>query len=428
MPTKTYSTSRASGGGATQDLSPYMKLDQTTPQTMVGTFIFPGISSDTITFYNISGVIKGTAGVLAGEAGLDDLSNVQITGGPFENQTLIWNGSNFVNAASGTVFTFNTTTFDDGQSSPQLIGAGTWKSAGGITFTATYANGPPTGATITMAGGSSNWSPLAMDYPYASKVSTGAAMYPASLGGTITFTLTALKGGVVGALRTATVTFYNKIYYGVSTKTSSFVSGDLIALTNQPITNSYTGNISNTINSTAGNYVIFTHPTAYTALHPSGLLFNGVTCLFSSYSINVTNISGFNQNYYVYCSHKSGLGSSTLTTSTTSNTINNIWYGVSTTGSSFTAAAITGLTSTGPSNIPTRTIYPVAAANQYVVYALPVRLGTVSFWVGGFKGGFNDTPEVVWIINVNGHQEPYNVYASINMGLNLSAGLEVRQP
>ena len=51
-----------------------------------------------------------------------------------------------------------------------------------------------------------------------------------------------------------------------------------------------------------------------------------------------------------------------------------------------------------------------------MVYALPTRLGTVTFTVGGFTGGF-EAPETLSITNVNGYAENYYVYRSTNKNL-----------
>ena len=82
-----------------------------------------------------------------GASALDDLTDVVITAAA-KNETLIHNGTNWVDAAQGTTFTFSCTAFDDGLTTGILAGSGDWKAAEAITFTATYDNGPPTTATI----------------------------------------------------------------------------------------------------------------------------------------------------------------------------------------------------------------------------------------------------------------------------------------
>jgi hypothetical protein len=68
------------------------------------------------------------------------------------------------------------------------------------------------------------------------------------------------------------------------------------------------------------------------------------------------------------------------------------------------------------SNTKERTITVDAGAGEYIVYAIPARLGDVSFFVGGFEGGFEDPVEQI-LTNESGYQEKYNVYRSTNANL-----------
>lgn len=68
------------------------------------------------------------------------------------------------------------------------------------------------------------------------------------------------------------------------------------------------------------------------------------------------------------------------------------------------------------SNTKTRTITVDAVEGEYIVYAIPARLGDVSFFVGGFEGGFEDPVEQI-LTNESGYQEKYNVYKSTNANL-----------
>lgn len=89
---------------------------------------------------------------------------------------------------------------------------------------------------------------------------------------------------------------------------------------------------------------------------------------------------------------------------------NRVYYG--------TAADLTTVTSlTGIlSNDPERTITVNAGAGEYIIYAIPARLGDVVFYVGGFEGGFEDAVEQT-LTNASGYQEAYKVYRSTNAGL-----------
>jgi hypothetical protein len=57
-----------------------------------------------------------------------------------------------------------------------------------------------------------------------------------------------------------------------------------------------------------------------------------------------------------------------------------------------------------------------AGANDYLLFAFPKRLGTVTFWVGGFEGGF-EAAETVSVTNSNGWTEDYYAWRSTNKGL-----------
>lgn len=77
------------------------------------------------------------------------------------------------------------------------------------------------------------------------------------------------------------------------------------------------------------------------------------------------------------------------------------------------------------SNAKTRTITVNAGAGEYIIYAIPARLGDVVFYVGGFEGGFED-PVQETLTNAFGYQEVYNVYKSENAGLGETT-VEVRE-
>ena len=97
---------------------------------------------------------------------------------------------------------------------------------------------------------------------------------------------------------------------------------------------------------------------------------------------------------------------------------NYIYYGISNKSSGFVASDITGLT-TILSNNKGQTFTVNATSGKFIIYSLPVRLGTVVFIVGGFQGGFNN-PETISVTNSAGYTEDYYVYSSGNSGLGLT--------
>lgn len=68
------------------------------------------------------------------------------------------------------------------------------------------------------------------------------------------------------------------------------------------------------------------------------------------------------------------------------------------------------------SNEKRRTFTTDASLGEYIIYAIPSRLGDVTFFVGGFEGGFEDPVEQI-ITNASGYEETYKVYRSTNAGL-----------
>lgn len=89
---------------------------------------------------------------------------------------------------------------------------------------------------------------------------------------------------------------------------------------------------------------------------------------------------------------------------------NNIYY-----GSASSTADVAKLNKV-LSDTKGRTVTVTSSAGQYVLYALPKRLGTVTFTVNGFTGGFEE-PETVQITNGSGYSEDYYVYRSTNDNL-----------
>jgi hypothetical protein len=112
-------------------------------------------------------------------------------------------------------------------------------------------------------------------------------------------------------------------------------------------------------------------------------------------------------------------GETTATKQATVTFANQIYYGV--------AADLSNVTALSKvlSNKKTRTITVDANAGEYIIYAIPARLGSVAFYVGGFEGGFDDPVEQT-LVNASGYQEVYKVYRSTNAGLGETT-VEVRE-
>ena len=93
---------------------------------------------------------------------------------------------------------------------------------------------------------------------------------------------------------------------------------------------------------------------------------------------------------------------------------NGVYYGKSTT-STYDAALISGLTKQ-LSNSKNRTITVNAGVGEYIFYCIPSRLGTCSFNVGGFDGGFSKVATIEFT-NSDNYAEDYDIYKSDNANL-----------
>jgi hypothetical protein len=334
---------------------------------------------------------------------------------PVRDEVLKWNGVAWVPAVYNATFAMTIATFADDQATPQLIGSGVWKATGDINFTATYNNPPPDSASIDVSGTGVSWvDPLVLLTPFTSGASAEDTDYPSAKDTTTTFTLTAYDGATP-RVSTTTVVFNNNIFYGPSTVGSGFVEADVEALT-AAISAAYT--TSRVINAGVNDYLVLAYPSSYTSIHASGFIFNSVTCPFTAAeTVSITNSAGFTENYKVFASVEKNLGNHTLVVSTSATLIDPLYYGKTVKEDTFLEADVEGLANSTISNDNTQTWASITTgAGEYMLFAFPTRLGSVTFWVGGFAGGFN-APETVAVTNVNGYTENYYVWRSENPNL-----------
>lgn len=99
--------------------------------------------------------------------------------------------------------------------------------------------------------------------------------------------------------------------------------------------------------------------------------------------------------------------------------LNGVYYGVSTEPAAYDSAFILGLTKNLRSSKLT-SFSVKAGSGQYIYYCLPKRMGTCSFKVGGFDGGFS-LVDTISFTNASGYAEDYYVYRSDNAGLGQTA-------
>ncbi len=415
----------------------------------------PGIKADDLVTANLDLNLqsKGTGEVKANGSAVirvadsvDLLDDVDTSSDePELNQVLKWDGSNWVPGTAGdtTEFTFSIDSFSDGISATtQLIGAGTWKAIGAITFTATYSN-PPDGMTawVAMSGSSVAWGDdLDVDPVTGPEDTVEAVSYPSSATGTIVFTL---HQDADESTDTESVSFANTMRYGNSALTQgNQTEASLEALTEVGSATSPNENRSQTISNiaTTANYLVFAWAHRLSGNVDQVRMNSGdgyVTAAFgaaattvqalSQESIaNVDNSAGFSETFDCITSLITGLadGSNDFQLLTQASTAQNyIRGGGNTEGTpgNYTEADIeTGLTDdwVEATNDHTQTWPTVTLlASEHYVIAIPTRLGTPTFYDNdtGFEASFQDPADPpLSITNEAGFQETYNIFVSTN--------------
>jgi len=291
---------------------------------------------------------------------------------------------------------------------------------------------PPTSAYISLSsnGGVSWSSNLQLSSPFTSGSSQESTNYPNARDTYIRFTLYASKNDENHS-QSVTVYFRNWIRWGVTTKSGGYNSSDINNLTGV-LSNDHTRTV--TVGAGSGQYIIFAHPAGYNELPQgtdyesngggTGFIFNGMTCAFQAKEeVLVTNSKGFTEYYYVYRSTLTNLGTHTLTTYTSRQAINKIYYGTTTKTSNYTQADVKGLEKSEVTNDSTQVWDTLTAGSgEYLLFAFPKRWGEkgvdYSFYdyQTGFEAAFLD-PEVVSVTNENGWSEDFYVYRSENANL-----------
>lgn len=213
----------------------------------------------------------------------------------------------WVSIASGGVITpFAIASFSDGQSSPLLIGSGVWKSAGTLSFIASYTNGPATSGVISSSGLNN----LNLTNSFQGPTLNAQDINYPSVGGSVVFSLAA--GGDNGTANSSVShLFANNRYWGVSTKSSGFNSGDVTGLATNDIADSRANSFS--VSPGIGQYIVYAYPTR---LGLGSFSSNGFQGGFNDpETVSITNANGFTENYYVYASINSNLGTTNVVVS-----------------------------------------------------------------------------------------------------------------
>lgn len=259
------------------------------------------------------------ANALTDETGSGKVPFVDTTAiAPAVNKVLKWNGSTWVPGIPDdpTEFSFLILSFSVTPNALQEIGdnfVNPWKTAGNLAFNATYKNGPPTSATVQTSPNA--WaSTLNMGSPnYTGPTnSTASTNYPTPSGasyGTVSFTLSAAKSGSTQT-KTATVSFGNGVFWGVTSVSGSYTEAQVEALgPATPVLQTTRNRSSFTATAGVGEYVVFAYPKrmglASFVDNVTGVAFS---MLAPETLVGRTNIPGFTEDYYVYRSTYANLG------------------------------------------------------------------------------------------------------------------------
>ena len=414
-------------------------LDDLTDATIV-----TPADAEVLTYESATAQWKNKVAAGGGASAIDDLTDVDTTTDPPAlNEVLKWNGSNWVPGIAGdtTEFTFSIDSFASTETDAnQLIGSGTWKASGAISFSATYSNAPGgMTATVTMTGTATGWTTLAIDPVTGPEATVAATSYPTTPGNVVTFTLTQSADGTTAV---DTVQFDNTMRYGTNANgIGAQTEVNVEALTEVAGPNeSRSQTISNIPTGTAGHFLTFSHGERLSSIaqvqRDSG--FGYVTASFNStattlaplvQTVNlttVTNSAGYVEAFEAITARLADLtnGTNDFKLLTTSTAINYIYWGELAKASGYTEADVEDNTATQPGKVGSnsmsnRSMTVNATGSEYTYIAYPARLGALtSIVIGGFESlsDFNVDNTALAVTNPEGYQEDYRVYVSKNPG------------
>jgi len=399
---------------------------------------------------NVSGSSSST-----GSFGLTQIGGTDINPtGVARDQVLKFNGTRFIPAAYDATFVFTIADFDMNDSGTELIGSGSWKSAGALTFTAAYNNGPPDGYNGSAEGAPqirgyvNNSISSSYDmYPLSSSFTTGtnpmAITYPLTSGHTIKFRLYASAGSDTDNDYTdQTMTFRNQFVYGDLSTNNGFTQANIRTLA---AANTVTSNdTSRTLSVSVGgsNYLCFAHRTGDTnvAQVQCGTGTNILTVAMDrtdattitplKETVSYLNTLGFTENFYVYASKIANVDAHSTTFNTLTSTVkkNYFIWGYDAQASSYDESFLetsgnwdsyNANSSYDDGNIINQTLSVGSFTSKYVIIAFPDRYGDNDsefvFKDNGTGLPFDVTKQSdVTITNAVGFQETYHVWRSTN--------------
>ena len=408
------------------------------------------LKNDFSNLHRVSGSSSSTGSFGLVEIGGTDINPTGVS----RDQVLKFNGTNFVPAAFDATFVFTIADFDMNDSGTELIGSGSWKAAGALTFTAAYNNGPPDGYNGSAEGAPqirgyvNNSISSSYDmYPLSSSFTTGtnpmAITYPLTSGHTIKFRLYASAGSDTDNDYTdQTMTFRNQFVYGDLSTNNGFTQANIRTLA---AANTVTSNdTSRTLSVSVGgsNYLCFAHRTSDTnvAQVQCGTGTNILTVAMDrtdattitplKETVSYLNTLGFTENFYVYASKIANVDAHSTTFNTLTSTVkkNYFIWGYDAQASSYDESFLetsgdwdsyNANSSYDDGNIINQTLSVGSFTSKYVIIAFPDRYGDNEsefvFKDNGTGLPFDVTKQSdVTITNAVGFQETYHVWRSTN--------------
>lgn len=148
---------------------------------------------------------------------------------------------------------------------------------------------------------------------------------------------------------------------------------------------------------------------------PTALTLDGEALDVSARSKALTGLSITKDNNKTWKLVATDEREATSTKTTTISFCNGVYYGVGAAQDAYDSAFVLGLTKNLRSNKLT-SVTVTAGAGEYIFYCLPKRMGTCTFKVGGFEGGF-ELVATMSFTNASGYTEDYYIYKSVNANL-----------
>ena len=130
------------------------------------------------------------------------------------------------------------------------------------------------------------------------------------------------------------------------------------------------------------------------------------------YTIGTANLTG-NKTYTLTVTDDKDTSVSKTTTVTF---LNGVYYGVGSVNADNTNNDFIQSLTKVLSDTRVRDFTVTANTGEYIFYCIPSRLGTPTFFVGGFEGGFDLLKNIAYT-NPSGYEEDYAVYRSVQTGL-----------